>query len=76
MLSYAGGLWVQPRNLPHVVRALSPYLPTRALSDALVAAAIGTPTAWEAWGALAGFAGLFALLAVTGYRRDEGRRFA
>jgi ABC-2 type transport system permease protein len=75
-LSYAGGLWIRPVGLPHAVAAVSPYLPTRALSDALVAAALGLPAAWRSWLALAGFTFLFAGAATLGYRRDEGRRFA
>jgi ABC-2 type transport system permease protein len=75
VLSYAGGLWEQPRHLPHLVRSVSPYLPTRALSDALVATALGAPIAWRSWAVLAGFAAGFGALAVLGYRRDEGRRF-
>ena len=49
-----------PRRLPHAVAAISPLLPTRALSDALVATALGAPVDWGAWLALAGFAALFA----------------
>ena len=36
----------------------------------------GSGSAWRAWLALAAFAALFGLLAVAGYRRDEGRRFS
>ena len=74
-LAYAGGLWMRPRDLPGSVAGISPYLPTRALSDLLTGAAAGTPIAWSRWLTLVGFAALFALLAVAGYRRDEGRRF-
>ncbi len=74
-LAYAGGLWMRPRDLPGPVAGISPYLPTRALSDALVAAATGAPIPWRTPAALAAFAALFALLAAAGYRRDEGRRF-
>jgi ABC-2 type transport system permease protein len=75
VLAYAGGLWIRPSGLPHAVRPVSRLLPTRALSDALVASAIGARTDWDAWIALCGFAVVFACLAVAGYRRDEGRRF-
>jgi ABC-2 type transport system permease protein len=75
-LSYAGGLWSKPGALPHFVRTLSPYLPTRALSNALVAAAIGAPVGWTSWAVLSGFACVFATVAVVGYRRDEERRFS
>ena len=74
-LAYAGALWMPARDLPAPVRTVSPLLPTRSLSDLLVATARGSPFPWVAVVALVGFGGLFALLAVAGYRRDEGRRF-
>ncbi len=76
LLAYAGGLWVRPGGLPRPVAAVSPYLPTRALSDALVAAAAGPSPAWRSWLSLAVFAVVFGAAAALGYRRDEGRRFA
>jgi ABC-2 type transport system permease protein len=74
-LSYAGGLWIRPRELPDLVASASPYLPTRSLSDALAATATGHAFEPGTWARLAGFAALFGALAVWGYRRDEGRRF-
>ena len=41
VLAYAGGLWIRPGSLPHAVARASPYLPTRAFADALVAASAG-----------------------------------
>lgn len=75
-LAYAGGLWMLPTELPGPVRPISPFLPTRAFADELVATARGDPMDWGAWAVLAGFAALFAFVAAAGYRRDEGRRFA
>jgi ABC-2 type transport system permease protein len=74
-LSYAGGLWISPADLPAAVQDLSRFLPTRALSDALVATAVQPEVAWRSWLVLTCFGALFGLLAVWGYRRDEGRRF-
>ena len=74
-LAYAGGLWISARTLPDAVRPISPFLPTRALADALVATTAGAPVAWRSWLVLVAFGALFAVLAVWGYRRDEGRRF-
>ncbi len=74
-LAYAGGLWIGARDLPAPVREVSPYLPTRALADALVATASHATIAWRSWLVLAGFGTLFALLAGWGYRRDEAKRF-
>ena len=76
VLAYAGGLWTRPSSLPGAVAGISRYLPTRAYADALVAAALGLGVAWRAWLALGLFTALFGVLAVAGYRRDEGRRFS
>jgi ABC-2 type transport system permease protein len=73
-LSYAGGLWFRVAQLPHAVAVVSPYLPTRALADALLGA-VGPGFPSRAWAELAIFAVVFGLLAAWGYRRDEGRRF-
>ncbi|MBA2331732.1 MAG: ABC transporter permease [Actinobacteria bacterium] len=74
-LSYAGGLWTTPSELPDPVAAVSPYLPTRGFADALVGVATGKPWQWRAWATLAIFALVFAVVAIWGYRRDEGQRF-
>jgi ABC-2 type transport system permease protein len=76
LLAYAGGLWTRPSSLPEAVRGVSRFLPTRALSDGLVAAVAGNGIDWGAWAALAGFSLVFAAFAVAGYRREEGRRFS
>jgi ABC-2 type transport system permease protein len=76
VLSYAGGLWIRPSSLPRPVLRVSVYLPTRALSDALVATAAGVPPAWRSALALAVFTILFGVAAGLGYLRDEGRRFS
>lgn len=74
-LAYAGGLWIRPARLPPAVRAVSPFLPTRRLGDALAAVAAGSPWQWRDWLLLAGFTLGFGALALAGYRRDEGQRF-
>jgi ABC-2 type transport system permease protein len=74
-LSYAGGLWFRPGNLPDAVAVVSPFLPTRALADALWDVSTGGGIRAGPWLALLGFSFGFALLAAWGYRRDEGRRF-
>jgi ABC-2 type transport system permease protein len=73
-LAYAGGLWMQPQALPAPVRVVSPALPTRALADALGAAA-GGAVPLRPWASLLGFGVVFGALAVWGFRRDEGRHF-
>jgi ABC-2 type transport system permease protein len=74
-LSYAGGLWIRPQDLPAGVAAVSPYLPTRALADILTATVSGGPFSLHPWAILAAFGTLFAATAVWGYRRDEGKRY-
>ncbi|HWB23284.1 MAG TPA: ABC transporter permease [Gaiellaceae bacterium] len=74
-LSYAGGLWIRPEDLPTGVAAVSPYLPTRALADVLSATVTGDPWLPHSWAVLSIFAAIFAAIAVSGYRRDEGRHF-
>src|SRR5262249_39346653 len=76
VLAYAGGLWIRPSGLPESVREVSRVLPTRALSDGLVATVVGRGVDWGAWSVLGCFSLLFAAVAVAGYRRDEGRRFS
>ena len=75
VLSYAGGLWIEPPRLPHTVRAVSLFLPTRSVADLTAGVARASPWAASAWIVLAAFAGVFALAAAVGYRRDEGMRF-
>jgi len=74
-LAYAGGLWMRPDELPHAVRALSPFLPSRALGDALAASVGGQPLPVRSLLELAAFGCAFAVFAAWGYRRDEGRRY-
>jgi ABC-2 type transport system permease protein len=74
-LAYAGGMWISPGQLPHGIRALSPFLPSRALSDALTASVGGTSPSARSLLELAAFGCAFAAFAMWGYRRDEGRRY-
>lgn len=76
VLAYAGGLWTRPSALPEAVRQVSRFLPTRAFSDGLVTVVLAGGIDWGAWTALVLFSAFFAVLAVAGYRRDEGRRFS
>ena len=74
-LSFGGGLWIRPARLPHAVRAISEFLPTRHLANALAGVVRGSPWQAQDWLALAAFSVLFAAAALVGYRRDEGQRF-
>jgi ABC-2 type transport system permease protein len=76
LLSYAGGLWTGPADLPHAVAQISRYTPTRQWGDLLWASASGHGWIGAHWLVLAGYTCAFGLLAAWGYRRDEGRRFS
>lgn len=74
-LSYAGGLWTTPDELPRAVADLSRALPTRALADVLLAAVADEPWRWRPWAILIGYTVVFAAAGLWGYRRDEGQRY-
>jgi ABC-2 type transport system permease protein len=74
-LSYAGGLWTGPTGLPHAVAELGRVLPTRQWGEVLWAATRSGSWAATPWLALAAYTIAFALLAIVGYRKDEGRRY-
>jgi ABC-2 type transport system permease protein len=75
LLSYAGGLWMPPQYLPHVVQEISVYLPTRQFAELLWSVARpGDAASALAW--LAAYAAIFAAIASFGYRRDERTRYA
>jgi ABC-2 type transport system permease protein len=75
VLSFAGGLWMPPSQLPGFVRAISVYLPTRNYGEMLWSVGsheqIGRSVA-----VLALYAVVFAALTLIGYRRDEKTRYA
>lgn len=74
-LSYAGGLWTGPGGLPHALRALSEWLPTRQYGDVLWQAAFGG-LGLEHWAWLGVYTLVLGAVAAVGYRRDEGRHYA
>jgi ABC-2 type transport system permease protein len=75
VLAYAGGLWMPPQFLPHALRVVSPYLPTRAFGD-LLWSITGQAGAAHAALVLLLYAAVFAAVATLGYRRDERVRYA
>jgi ABC-2 type transport system permease protein len=74
-LSLGGGLWFPPQMLPKYIAAVSPFLPTRAFGEIVWWAVLPVPFPTHYAFGLAGWAVLFAALALWGYRRDEGQRF-
>jgi ABC-2 type transport system permease protein len=75
LLAYLGGLWALPAELPSWTEAVSPYLPTRLWGEVTWAAVLGQPSALGDWLGLLGYAVGFAVLALWGYRRDEGTSY-
>jgi ABC-2 type transport system permease protein len=75
LLAYAGGLWTGPSDLPHAVRAISPWTPTRQWGDVLWPAVAGAPWSASHWLVLAVYAAAFSALAAWGFKRDELQRF-
>jgi ABC-2 type transport system permease protein len=74
-LAFAGGLFMPPQFFPGWLDGISMATPTRAGRDLLVQALTGQPAYGGAWAVLAGWVVVLGVLAVTAYRRDEGRRF-
>jgi ABC-2 type transport system permease protein len=78
VLSFLGGLFLPTAQLPAVVRAVQPYVPTSEYLH-LVLAAMGradqaTAPTWTI-GLLLAWGLVFALLARAAFRRDEGTRY-
>ncbi len=69
LLSYAGGLWGEPIA---PVRSLMPYLPTRLYVEAILGVSQPFGTAWLPWLGLLAYCVASGVLAVWGYRRDQG----
>ncbi len=74
-LAFAGGLFLPPEAFPAWLDALSKLLPSRAARDLAVQAVTGYAAYSYALVVILAWTVLFAALAVTAYRRDEGRRF-
>ena len=74
-LAFAGGLFMPPEAFPAWLDAFSKLLPSRAARDLAVQAVTGYPAYTYALVVLLAWTAVFAALAVTAYRRDEGRRF-
>jgi ABC-2 type transport system permease protein len=73
--AYLGGLWATPAELPSWAAEVSPYLPTRLWGEVTWAAVQGQAASLGDWLGLAAWAVGFAVLALWGYRRDEGASY-
>jgi ABC-2 type transport system permease protein len=74
-LAFAGGLFLPPEAFPGWLDTLSRFLPSRAARDLAVQAVTGYSAYAGAVVVILAWTAVFAALAVTAYRRDEGRRF-
>lgn len=75
LLSFLGGLWQPPGELPGWTEAVSPYLPTRLWGEVTWAAVGGQSASIGDWLGLLAYAAGFGAVAVWGYRRDEGASY-
>jgi ABC-2 type transport system permease protein len=75
LLAYLGGLWATPAELPSWAAEVSRYLPTRMWGEVTWAAVQGQATSLGDWLGLVAYAAGFAVLALWGYRRDEGASY-
>lgn len=74
-LAFAGGMFLPPMMFPAWLDAISTATPTRGARELFIAATTGEPLEPVFLAVLVGWTVVFAVLTVTAYRRDEGRRF-
>jgi ABC-2 type transport system permease protein len=74
-LSFVGGLWTTPEDLPSAIRDVSKFVPTHQFADVLWGAATGDASQPRSWLLLSTYALVFGAIARFGYLRDEGERF-
>lgn len=74
-LAVGGGMFFDPANTPGVIEVTAPFLPTGGAADLVLAALLGHRPDPLALTMLAVWTVVFAVLALRGRRRDEGRRF-
>ena len=74
---FASGLFIPISQLPTFMRGVAPYLPAYHYGQ-VAWEAIGAPPdnpLWQSAAWLAGYAVVFAIIAVRAYRVDETRKF-
>jgi len=76
LMAYAGGLWFPPQSLPGPVVHISVYLPMWHYREVIWSAVLNQPWPLVSWLWLLGYAVVFGALALWGYRRDQGQRYA
>lgn len=74
-LAVGGGMFFDPADTPGFIAAIAPFVPTGGATDLVLAALMGTSPGALSVTMLVVWTAVFALVALWGYRRDEGRRF-
>lgn len=74
-LAFVSGMWVPSSELPEVVHAFAPYLPTYHFAQ-LAQTTVTSGSPWEHVAWLAGTFAITGALAVVAYRRMVGQQFA
>ncbi len=74
-MSFGGGLFIRPDDLPDFIDRVSTVLPTRQFGELAWAAVEGRDWPLSAWLWVGGYAAVFGALATWGYRRDEGVKY-
>ena len=74
-LTYAGGIWTSPDELPAWLQQVSPFLPTRLWAELAWSSIQGQRWESEHWLGLAAYLVIGSIMTITGYRRQQrGRR--
>ena len=74
-MSFGGGLFLPPQQLPDFFEPVSRVLPTRQFGELAWSAVLGLDWPAASWLWLAGYAVVFTAAAFYAYRRDEGRKY-
>ncbi|MGN6272414.1 MAG: ABC transporter permease [Protaetiibacter sp.] len=75
LTAFGGGLFLPPVLFPDWLERVSRALPTRQAREAVIVAVQGGEVPWWAWGGIVAWTVGLLVLALTLYRRDEGRRY-
>lgn len=76
VLSFAGGLWTPPQQMPDILQQIALYLPTYNWGSLVWSAVEGKPWSIESVIILTIYTLFFGFMALLGYKRDEGTRFS
>lgn len=75
ILAFLGGIFFHPSLMPDILNTISLYTPVRHIVNLAQAGIMGESWQIQPFLVLLGYTVLFLLLAVAGYRRDEGIKY-